>query len=219
MTALLTYRSRDSFESRFGRTPQRSTATAATAAEVITPPHSPHTTPVDALAAHNDGLRTTTCTAPKPLASPVPVFSAQSYLRYQGNKFVARFDANCYIHITRKLDTHDVTRGRGSLEDVLEQLPARALVIGIETDGLFMLSEQREIAAGIPNAELIVIKSQDGHDGFLLEFEQINTHILRFLKREFPGYYRDGSGDTPTDSFQIQKPSVFGEAEVDLTCW
>ena len=218
MTALLTYRSRDSFESRFGRTPQRT-------AEVITPPRSPRTTPVDALAAHNDGLRSITTTPKPPSASPVPVFSAQSYLRYQGNKFVARFDANCYIHITRKLDTHDVTRGRGSLDDVLEQLPERALVIGIETDGLFMLSEQREIAAGIPNAELIVIKSQDGHDGFLLEFEQINTHILRFLKREFPGYYRDGSGDnTPpplaaTDSFQIQKSSVFGEAEVDLTCW
>ncbi|KAF8261827.1 homoserine O-acetyltransferase [Lactarius quietus] len=215
MTALLTYRSRDSFESRFGRTPQRTPT--GTVAEVITPPRSPHAAPVDALAAHNDGLRTTR-TAPRPSPSTVPLFSAQSYLRYQGNKFVARFDANCYIHITRKLDTHDVTRGRGSLEDVLVRLPARALVIGIETDGLFMLSEQREIAAGIPNAELIVIQSQDGHDGFLLEFEQINTHILRFLKREFPGYYRDGSGDAP-DSFQIQKTSVFGEAEVDLTCW
>ena len=216
MTALLTYRSRDSFESRFGRTPQGMAAGAT--AEVVTPPRSPRTAPLDALAAHNDGLRTPR-TAPKPSASSVPLFSAQSYLRYQGNKFVARFDANCYIHITRKLDSHDITRGRGSLEDVLAQLPARALVIGIETDGLFMLSEQREIAAGIPNAELIVIQSQDGHDGFLLEFEQMNTHIMRFLKREFPGYYRDGSDDTPTESFQIQKTSVFGEAEVDLTCW
>jgi homoserine O-acetyltransferase len=216
MTALLTYRSRDSFESRFGRTPQR-TAPGPTA-EVVTPPGSPRTAPEDALAAHNDGLRNPRA-APRSSASPVPLFSAQSYLRYQGSKFVARFDANCYIHITRKLDTHDVTRGRGSLEDVLVQLPARALVIGIETDGLFMLSEQREIAAGIPNAELIVIQSQDGHDGFLLEFEQINAHILRFLKREFSEYYRDGSGDAPTGGFQIRKTSVFGEAEVDLTCW
>ncbi|KAI9436899.1 Alpha/Beta hydrolase protein [Lactarius indigo] len=216
MTALLTYRSRDSFESRFGRKPQHAAKDAA--AEVDTPPRSPGTAPEDALAVHNEGLRNPRA-ALRTSASPVPLFSAQSYLRYQGSKFVARFDANCYIHITRKLDTHDVTRGRGSLEEVLVQLPARALVIGIETDGLFMLSEQREIAAGVPNAELIVIQSQDGHDGFLLEFEQINTHILRFLKREFPGYYRDGSGDTPTDSFQIQKTSVFGEAEVDLTCW
>ncbi|KAH9018341.1 homoserine O-acetyltransferase [Lactarius hengduanensis] len=216
MTALLTYRSRDSFESRFGRKPQHTAKDAA--AEVVTPPRSLRTAPEEALAIHNEGLRNPRA-APRTPASTVPLFSAQSYLRYQGSKFVARFDANCYIHITRKLDTHDVAYGRGSLEDVLARLPERALVIGIETDGLFMLSEQREIAVGAPNAELIVIQSQDGHDGFLLEFEQINTHILRFLKREFPGYYRDGSGDTPTDSFQIQKTSVFGEAEVDLTCW
>jgi homoserine O-acetyltransferase/O-succinyltransferase len=220
MTALLTYRSRDSFESRFGRTPQR-TAQGAPAAEVVTPPHSPRTTPADTLAAHNDGLRN--AAAPTPSSSPstvAPIFSAQSYLRYQGNKFVARFDANCYIHITRKLDTHDIARGRGSLAGVLAQLPARAVVIGIETDGLFMLSEQREIAAGIPDSELVVIQSRDGHDGFLLEFEQINAHILRFLKREFPEYYRDGSDDdAPIEGFVIQKSSVFGEAEVDLTRW
>jgi homoserine O-acetyltransferase len=217
MTALLTYRSRDSFESRFGRTP-RHTAPPETAG-VLTPPRSPRTAPEDAIAAHNDGLRNVRTPSGPPLTSPAPLFSAQSYLRYQGNKFVARFDANCYIHITRKLDTHDIARGRGSAETVLAQLPPRALVIGVETDGLFMLSEQREIAAGIPDAELVVIQSQDGHDGFLLEFEQINKHIMRFLKKEFPGYYRDGSADVPVESFEIRKASVFGEAEVDLTRW
>jgi len=64
-----------------------------------------------------------------------------------------------------------------------------------------------------------VIQSQDGHDGFLLEFEQINKHIMRFLKMEFSGYYRDGSADVPVESFEIRKASVFGEAEVDLTRW
>ena len=217
MTALLTYRSRDSFESRFGRTPQVKDPPAA--AQPVSQPPSPLTDPSDCRAAHNDGLRNVR-TSPVPSTSPRPsLFSAQSYLRYQGDKFIARFDANCYIHITRKLDTHDIAWGRGSQEEVLAQLPTRALVIGVETDGLFMLSEQREIAAGIPDAELVVIQSQDGHDGFLLEFEQINTHILRFLKREFPGYYRDGSSDAPTESFEIRNSSVFGEAEVDLTRW
>jgi homoserine O-acetyltransferase len=220
MTALLTYRSRDSFESRFGRTARHTD----TPPEVVTPPHSPRTAPADALAAHNDGLRNVRTPPSSPTTttttSPVPIFNAQSYLRYQGNKFVARFDANCYIHITRKLDTHDIARGRGSPEAVLTQLPPRALVIGVETDGLFTLSEQREIAAGVPDAELVVIQSRDGHDGFLLEFEQINTHILRFLKREFSGYYRDGSDDVPEGGdFEIRKASVFGEAEVDLTRW
>ena len=50
-------------------------------------------------------------------------------------------------------------------------------------------SQQRELEAHIPHAELVVITSPDGHDGFLLEFEQINTHILGYLKREFPEYY------------------------------
>jgi homoserine O-acetyltransferase len=219
MTALLTYRSRDSFESRFGRTPQCKDPPAAAAQVAASqPPNSPLTAPSDARAAHNDGLRNVRSPPPPP-TTPPPLFSAQSYLRYQGGKFVARFDANCYIHITRKLDTHDISRGRGALEEVFVRLPARALVIGVETDGLFMLSEQREIAAGIPDGELVVIQSQDGHDGFLLEFEQINAHILRFLKREFPGYYRDGSDSVPTESFEIRKTSVFGEAEVDLTRW
>jgi homoserine O-acetyltransferase len=223
MTALLTYRSRDSFESRFGRTPQVKDPPAA--AHAISPPAPPSspliTEPSDRLAAHNDGLRGAARTSSSSSSSPhPPLFSAQSYLRYQGDKFVARFDANCYIHITRKLDTHDIARGRGgSQEEVLARLPARALVIGVETDGLFMLSEQREIAAGIPDAELVVIQSRDGHDGFLLEFEQINAHILRFLRREFSGYFRDGSSDAPTESFEIRKSSVFGEAEVDLTRW
>jgi homoserine O-acetyltransferase len=221
MTALLTYRSRDSFESRFGRNPHHKDPPAATQS-VDSQSRSPHfiTEALDARAIHNDGLRNVRVYTPTPSPSPRPtLFSAQSYLRYQGDKFVARFDANCYIHITRKLDSHDIARGRGSPEQVLAQLPARALVIGVETDGLFMLSEQREIAAGIPDAELIVIQSQDGHDGFLLEFEQIDTHILRFLRREFPEYYRDGSDDAPIETFGIQKTSVFGEAEVDLTRW
>ena len=242
MSALLTYRSRDSFENRFGRKPQTNQPLSGT----LTPPASPKLSEADeALAAHNDGLRN-----PKPrqsnnninqdekIQSPTPprhpIFSAQSYLRYQGEKFTARFDANCYIHITRKLDTHDVARNRiieGIVDEasplalikVLSTLPSRALVISIATDGLFTTSEQRELAAHIPHAELVVIHSPDGHDGFLLEFEQINTHILGFLKREFPGYYdgKDGgdNGAMVDEDFAIKKTSVFGEAEVDITSW
>jgi homoserine O-acetyltransferase/O-succinyltransferase len=240
MSALLTYRSRDSFESRFGRKPQLGTG-AGTIMSVATPPESPKPPLADEmLAAHNDGHKNA---KPRVKASPTfegepqaqgaitpkskpSVFSAQSYLRHQGDKFTARFDANCYIHITRKMDTHDVARGRCvgdtdsvALGKVLSTLPPRALVISIQTDGLFTTSEQRELAAYIPDAELVVIPSPDGHDGFLLEFEQINRHILRFLKREFPTLFESDDGPGEVEGFEVKKDSVFGEAEVDITSW
>ena len=229
MSALLTYRSRDSFESRFGRRPQFPPKQDA----IITPPRSPNLTAADpddiALAAHNDGHKASARSDITVASTSNLLFSAQSYLRYQGDKFTARFDANCYIHITRKLDTHDITRGRGeygaetgcnALASVLSTLPPRALVISIETDGLFTPSEQHELTAYIPDATLVVVPSPDGHDGFLLEFEQINTHILAFLHREFPELYENtGGDDAPESGFEVKKTSVFGEAEVDITRW
>lgn len=248
MAALLTYRSRDSFESRFGRRPQVPPVPESNAVT----PSSITRADID-LAAHNEGHKKVTRARPQtqtsatsslshsPTEEPTstgsnttpPPFSAQSYLRYQGAKFVARFDANCYIHITRKLDTHDVARGRTSttedppslmaqstaLAAVIATLPPRALVISIETDGLFTPSEQKEIATHIPDAELVVIPSPDGHDGFLLEFEQINAHILRFLRREFPDLYVRDEEDIPEGDFAIKKTSLCGEAEADITRW
>ncbi|CAL1696884.1 unnamed protein product [Somion occarium] len=237
MAALLTYRCRDSFESRFGRKAQRS-LTAGT----LTPPLSPALSHCeDPLSDHNDGHRnakhrSSACPSPthtphtsRPLSPQPrkPIFSAQSYLRYQGEKFTSRFDANCYIHITRKMDTHDVARDRLLYPDedenaafarVLSAEPPRALVIGIQTDGLFTPSEQREIAEHIPDAELVIIPSPEGHDGFLLEFEIINSYILRFLRREFSQYYQ-GREEHPTEGFDVKKTSLFGEAEADLTRW
>lgn len=249
MAALLTYRSRDSFESRFGRRPQVSHVSESS---VVTA--SSITRADRDLAAHNEGhqkvarvrSQAQTSAAPSPPHSPTegqdasgsvtspPPFSAQSYLRYQGAKFVSRFDANCYIHITRKMDTHDVARGRTSLtaEDppsptaqssalaaVLATLPPRALVISIETDGLFTPSEQKELATHIPDAELVLIPSPDGHDGFLLEFEKINSHVLRFLRKEFPELYEKEEEDIPQGDFAVTKTSLFGEAEADVTRW
>ena len=212
MAALLTYRSRDSFESRFGRRSGRELG-------VMTPPQSPKLEKLeDALMLHNDGHKM----AQETDEQRPQIFSAQSYLRYQGDKFTARFDANCYIHITRKLDTHDIARGRvapsdSALAEVLATLPP-ALVISIATDGLFTTSEQRIISQHIPQSELVVIPSEDGHDGFLLEFERINECVLKFLKREFSEYYEMVDEEEKGD-FEIKKTSVFGEAEVDVAKW
>ncbi|KAJ8594396.1 homoserine O-acetyltransferase [Rhizopogon salebrosus TDB-379] len=225
MAALLTYRSRDSFESRFGRRPQIPPVLEST---TVTP--SSITRADQDLAAHNEGHKKNGAGS----VTPPPPFSAQSYLRYQGAKFVARFDANCYIHITRKMDTHDVARGRtplitenppsptaqsAALATVLATLPPRALVISIETDGLFTPSEQKELATHIPDAELVVVPSPDGHDGFLLEFEQINSHVSRFLRREFPELYEKDEEVFTQGDFAVKKTSLFGEAEADITRW
>ena len=168
-------------------------------------------------------------------------YSAQSYLRYQGQKFITRFDANCYIAITRKLDTHDVSRNRvdadqhaSSPEEALiaALIQQPTLILGIQSDGLFTFAEQQELAASIPNAELKTIDSPEGHDAFLLEFEQVNRHVLTFLNKNLP----DVMSRTPVEvgetiasdgTLVATKTSTFGEVEVeeaqpeveDITNW
>lgn len=81
-------------------------------------------------------------------------------------------------------------------------------------------SEQKELATHIPEAELVVVPSPDGHDGYLLEFEHISKHIRRFLKTAFPEYYvQETEEEVEMVDFRMFKPSLFGEAEVDVTIW
>lgn len=149
-------------------------------------------------------------------------FSAQSYLRYQGQKFVKRFDPNCYIAMTRKLDTHDVSRGRAdTVAEALAMIEQPTLVLGIESDGLFTFAEQEELAEHIKNARLERIVSPEGHDAFLLQFEQVNNYILDFLKEALPDIMeREGEAVVDASVGELTKSSTFGEAEVgDLTAW
>ncbi|WOO81115.1 Homoserine O-acetyltransferase [Vanrija pseudolonga] len=313
MAALLTYRSRDSFESRFGRKQgngRRGSKIPHGGVRVMggsetTNPSDPSTAELDRSSAwreHNDGHRSFP-TAHRDSRAPSPtkedgtpltpqslspssshhtvngngngdvapltsldlgipsgkpklgtggdrgetkIFNAQSYLRYQGDKFTSRFDANCYIHITRKLDTHDLSHPSVFPGGVSHELPTvvsddddeieaalfnalshepPALVIGIESDGLFQPSEQRELAAHIPDAELVIIPSPDGHDGFLLEFEAINGWVDGWLRRKVPSHYGervislDEWNKDEDEGFAVKKESVFGEAEADVTRW
>ncbi|KAK3831421.1 MAG: homoserine-O-transacetylase [Linnemannia elongata] len=144
------------------------------------------------------------------------VFSAQNYLRYQGDKFIHRFDANCYIAITRKMDVHDIAAGRGELVDVLDNIVQPSLVIGVESDGLFTISEQYELAEHLHDSEMVVVQSPDGHDGFLLEFEQINNAILSFmLKHQHIRDILSKEGIQPASEVgAVVKESLFGESEI-----
>ncbi|KAI8977355.1 homoserine O-acetyltransferase [Mycotypha africana] len=235
MSALLTYRSRNSFESRFGRKaaglskPKVRPQSPGEANRLIhndghheiPPPPSSSAAAVAVVSGEREPEHVTINDPPMP--TPF-VFSAQSYLRYQGNKFINRFDANCYIALTRKMDSHDLSRGRDEdYHAILASIDQPALVIGIESDGLFTISEQYELAEGMADTEMIVIQSPDGHDGFLLEFDQINRHILTFIKRVLHEIYSASTISEKEaemeENLKATKTSLFGEAEVDITQW
>ena len=108
--------------------------------------------------------------------------SAASYQRYQGEKLVRRFNAFSYYSLSLSMDSHDLGRGRGGLEAALKKIRSRTLVIGIGTDILFPVTEQQLLAALIPGAVYRQIGSLYGHDGFLLEFAQIETLIQEQLE-------------------------------------
>ncbi len=111
-------------------------------------------------------------------------FSVDSYLRYQGQKLVDRFDVFTYYSLMNALDTQNVGRGRGGCERVLSQIKTPCLLVGILSDVLYPISEQRFLAEHLPEVDYHEIESLYGHDGFLTEGEQITELIRAFLNRE-----------------------------------
>jgi homoserine O-acetyltransferase len=80
------------------------------------------------------------------------------------------------------MDSHDVGRNRGGVEKALHQITARTLVIGIQSDVLYPIAEQEFLKKQIRNAEILNIPSDFGHDGFLLEYEKIETALKKFIE-------------------------------------
>lgn len=115
-------------------------------------------------------------------------FKAESYQRYQGQKLAKRFNSYSYHTLLTALDSHHVGRGRGSTEAALAAVTAKTLVIGISTDLLYPVTEQEELAHAIPDAQLEVIDSLFGHDGFLLETAKLST----LLSKHFPQVKQPG---------------------------
>ncbi len=109
-------------------------------------------------------------------------FKATSYINYQGDKLVQRFNAYSYWQLTKSMDSHHLGRGRGGeLETVLKNFSQRTLIIGISSDILCPLVEQRFLARHIPHSTIIEIDSNYGHDGFMVESKIISQHLSAWL--------------------------------------
>lgn len=108
-------------------------------------------------------------------------FRASSYQRYQGEKLRKRFNALSYYSLSKGMDSHDVGRGRISRKAALKKIQAKVYLIGIDSDILFPVSEQQFIADHVRQGELFVISSELGHDGFLVEYRQVNQIISDIL--------------------------------------
>ena len=109
---------------------------------------------------------------------------ACTYQRYQGEKLCRRYNAYSYHAILDAFDTHDVGRGRGGVEAALRRIRARTLVVGITTDIIFTPAEMRRLHGQIPGSRYCEIDSPFAHDGFLVEYEQLNALLLPFMAGE-----------------------------------
>lgn len=109
-------------------------------------------------------------------------FAVESYLDHHADKLVGRFDAGSYVVLTEAMNSHDVGRGRGGVGAALRRVTARTVVAGVDSDRLYPLHQQIELANGIPGAgEVRVINSPYGHDAFLIETEQIIPLVKELL--------------------------------------
>jgi homoserine O-acetyltransferase len=125
-----------------------------------------------------------------PVQHPFGGEAAESYQRYQGEKLAKRFNAFSYFRLSQAMDTQDVGRDRGSVENALRQIRARTLVIGIRSDILFPVIEQQFIAQHVPGAFYHEIESFYGHDGFLLEYEKIESQLKTFIDDSSVSYLK-----------------------------
>ncbi|MGH9558424.1 MAG: homoserine O-acetyltransferase MetX [Bryobacteraceae bacterium] len=115
-------------------------------------------------------------------------FEVESYLRYQGNKFVDRFDANSYIYITRALDSFDLTE-RGTLASLFEKINVRFLVLSFTSDWLYPSYQSLEIVSALRSRNCDVaycnLSSQYGHDAFLVDVDEQTQLVRGFLNSTF----------------------------------
>ena len=118
-------------------------------------------------------------------------FQVESYLRYQGQKFVDRFDANSFLYITKAADYFDLRRqhGNGSETEAFSGARARFLVISFTSDWLYPTYQSKAMVKAMKKNNLDVsfceIEAEWGHDAFLLRNDRLESLIKGFLERNF----------------------------------
>jgi len=126
-------------------------------------------------------------------------FEVEGYLRYRGDNFVKRFDANSYLYITKAMDNFDASEGK-SLQEALAGVKVKALVIAFKSDWLYPAYQSKEIVKAFKlsgvEATYCEIDSTYGHDAFLLEVKEETNLISHFLKKVFYKY-------EVTDNYEI----------------
>jgi len=133
------------------------------------------------------GYKTYSITQQEENDKKVDEFKASSYQNYQGDKLVKRFNAYSYWHLSKVMDSHNIGRGRQSVEKALSLIKAKTLVIGIKSDLLFPIEEQQYLFRHIPKAAFAELDSFYGHDGFLIETELLTNVITSFFKTDVKG--------------------------------
>ena len=109
------------------------------------------------------------------------VHRASTYQQYQGEKLCRRYNVYSYYDILNAFDTHDVGRGRGGVAQALRNITAKTILVGITSDMIFTPEEMRTLKTQIPDSEYFEIESSFGHDGFLVEHDQLNNILNPFM--------------------------------------
>ncbi len=111
-------------------------------------------------------------------------YAVEGWLDHHGVALADRFDAACYVTLSRAMDTHDVGRGRGGWQAALARVDVPTLVVSIDSDLLYPPAEQQALASALPKGRLVTLHSPHGHDAFLIEAESVNDLVTGFVPRQ-----------------------------------
>ncbi|MBK8469786.1 MAG: homoserine O-acetyltransferase [Actinomycetales bacterium] len=116
-------------------------------------------------------------------------YAIESYLDYHADKLGRRFDANTYLVLTEAMNSHDVGRDRGGIEAALGRVRAHVTAVAVDSDRLYRPEQSAQLAALVPEGHLRTIHSTCGHDGFLIEVDQVGAIVRDALR-----HVHDGEG-------------------------